>query len=598
MIEARDLTKIYAGKAAVDHLTFTVEPGQVTGFLGPNGAGKSTTMRLILGLDRPQSGIALINGRRYRDLKDPLRTVGALLEAKTVHPGRSARNHLLFLAQTQGLPARRVEEVLALVGLQDVADKRAGGFSLGMSQRLGVAVAMLGDPEVLLLDEPVNGLDPEGVLWIRNLMKQLAAEGRTILVSSHLMNEMAVTADHLIVIGRGKLITEASTEDVIARSTDKSVRVRTPDADRLAELITAAGGKVVRGAPADGAGLLTVTGLEAPRIGELAASASIVLHELTPLASLEGAFMELTSGSVEFGVPGPDPVKTGEREGPMTTTSPVTPTRGPADPAAGRHAGFAGLLRAEWTKIRSVRSTVWTLVIFVVVCIGFTALIAWLTETHWYGPRAASRDVRAISDPVGFILGTGVGLGQLAIGVLGVLVITSEYSSGVIRASLLAVPRRLPVLAAKAVVFAVLLLVVTEIVAFCSFFVGSAILHAHVPVSLSGSGVTRAVAGAGLYLTVLGLLALAIGTMIRHTAGAISTIIGIVFVLPILSGLLPSSWGAHINAYLPEQAGTLITHTHEQSGDLLSPWQGFGVLCIWTVLALAAAAYLLERRDA
>ena len=309
MIEAQDLTKVYGGKAAVDHLSFTVEPGRVTGFLGPNGAGKSTTMRLILGLDRPQSGYALINGRRYRDLKDPLHTVGALLEAKSVHPGRSARNHLLFLAQTQGIPASRVEEVLALVGLQDVADKRAGGFSLGMSQRLGVAVAMLGDPEILLLDEPVNGLDPEGVLWIRNLMKSLAAEGRTVLVSSHLMNEMAVTADHLIVIGRGRLITEASTEDVIARSTDKSVRVRTPDADRMAEMIAAAGGKVVRGGAEsgaevgaqNGAGLLTVTGLEAPRIGELAASASIVLYELTPLASLEGAFMELTSGSVEFG---------------------------------------------------------------------------------------------------------------------------------------------------------------------------------------------------------------------------------------------------------------------------------------------------------
>jgi ABC-2 type transport system ATP-binding protein len=309
MIEAQDLTKVYGGKAAVDHLSFTVEPGRVTGFLGPNGAGKSTTMRLILGLDRPQSGYALINGRRYRDLSDPLHTVGALLEAKSVHPGRSARNHLLFLAQTQGIPAGRVEEVLALVGLQDVADKRAGGFSLGMSQRLGVAVAMLGNPEILLLDEPVNGLDPEGVLWIRNLMKSLAAEGRTVLVSSHLMNEMAVTADHLIVIGRGKLITEASTEDVIARSADKSVRVRTPDADRLAEMIAAAGGKVVRGGAdsgavsgaENGAGLLTVTGLEAPRIGELAASASIVLHELTPLASLEGAFMELTSGSVEFG---------------------------------------------------------------------------------------------------------------------------------------------------------------------------------------------------------------------------------------------------------------------------------------------------------
>ncbi len=324
MIEVRDLTKRYGDKLAVDHLSFTVEPGRVTGFLGPNGAGKSTTMRLILGLDYPNAGTATINGRRYRDLPSPLRTVGALLEAKSVHGGRSARNHLLFLAQTQGLPHSRVDEVLGLVGLQAVADKRAGSFSLGMSQRLGIAAALLGDPQVLLLDEPVNGLDPEGVLWIRNLMKQLAAEGKTILVSSHLMNEMAVTADYLIVIGRGKLIVESSTEDVIARSADKSVRVRTPDAPRLAGLITAAGGTATPGengggpgapAPGNGADLLTVTGLPASRIGEIAASASVVLHELTPLASLEEAFMELTSGSVEFGrrdQPGqpspPDPV--------------------------------------------------------------------------------------------------------------------------------------------------------------------------------------------------------------------------------------------------------------------------------------------------
>jgi ABC-2 type transport system ATP-binding protein len=307
MIEVRDLTKRYGDKLAVDHLSFTVEPGRVTGFLGPNGAGKSTTMRLVLGLDYPETGTATINGQRYRDLPSPLRTVGALLEAKSVHGGRSARNHLLFLAQTQGLPRSRVDEVLGLVGLQAVADKRAGSFSLGMSQRLGIAAALLGDPQVLLLDEPVNGLDPEGVLWIRNLMKQLAAEGRTILVSSHLMNEMAVTADHLIVIGRGKLIVESATEDVIARSADKSVRVRTPDAPRLAELITAAGGTVTPGengggpaTPGNGAGLLTVTGLPASRIGEIAASAAAVLHELTPLASLEEAFMELTSGSVEF----------------------------------------------------------------------------------------------------------------------------------------------------------------------------------------------------------------------------------------------------------------------------------------------------------
>ncbi|HUA27484.1 MAG TPA: ATP-binding cassette domain-containing protein [Streptosporangiaceae bacterium] len=306
MIEVRDLTKQYGGKLAVDHLTFSVEPGRVTGFLGPNGAGKSTTMRLVLGLDHPTAGTATINGKQYEELANPLRTVGALLEAKSVHGGRSARNHLLFLAQTQGLPKSRVDEVLGLVGLQDVANKRAGTFSLGMSQRLGIAAAMLGNPEILLLDEPVNGLDPEGVLWIRNLMKQLAAEGRTILVSSHLMNEMAVTADYLIVIGRGKLITQSTTEDVIARSTDTSVRVRTPQAERLAELITAAGGTAKpgenggRAAPGNGAGLLTVTGLPASRIGEIAASASIVLHELTPLASLEEAFMELTSGSVEF----------------------------------------------------------------------------------------------------------------------------------------------------------------------------------------------------------------------------------------------------------------------------------------------------------
>ena len=318
MIEAHDLTKRYGDKLAVDHLSFTVEPGTVTGFLGPNGAGKSTTMRLILGLDRPQDGTATINGKRYRDLADPLRTVGALLEAKSVHSGRSARSHLLFLAQTQGLPSTRVDEVLGLVGLQDVARKRAGGFSLGMSQRLGIAAALLGDPQVLLLDEPVNGLDPEGVLWARNLMKHLAAEGKTVFVSSHLMNEMAVTADHLIVIGRGKLIADCSTQDFIARSSDKSVLVRTPDAARLTGLITAAGGRVssedqppaghpAGSAPAGSApvGALAVTGLEAARVGELAAGAGIVLHELTPRASLEEAFLEMTSGSLEFGVHDP-----------------------------------------------------------------------------------------------------------------------------------------------------------------------------------------------------------------------------------------------------------------------------------------------------
>ena len=299
LIEARELTKRFGDKVAVDHLSFTVEPGRVTGFLGPNGAGKSTTMRLITGLDRPDGGSATIGGLAYAQLTKPLTRVGALLEARGLHPGRSARNHLLYLAQTQDIPARRVDEVLDLVGLREVANKRAGGFSLGMTQRLGIAAAMLGDPPVLLLDEPVNGLDPEGIRWVRTFMRQLASEGRTIFVSSHLMSEMAVTADHLVVIGRGALIADCSTEEFIEKSSERSVLVRSPDLGRLRELIIDEGGAVKTSDGDDG---FVVTGLPAARIGELAAGASLVLHELTPqLPSLEEAFMELTAGSVEYG---------------------------------------------------------------------------------------------------------------------------------------------------------------------------------------------------------------------------------------------------------------------------------------------------------
>ena len=307
LIEARELTKRFGDKVAVDHLSFTVEPGKVTGFLGPNGAGKSTTMRLITGLDRPDGGTATIGGLAYAQLSKPLTRVGALLEARGLHPGRSARNHLLFLAQTQDIRASRVDEVLDLVGLSEVANKRAGGFSLGMTQRLGIAAAMLGDPPVLLLDEPGNGLDPEGIRWVRTFMRQLAGEGRTVFVSSHLMSEMAVTADHLVVIGRGKLIADSSTEEFIERSSERSVLVKSPDAARLRELITAEGGAVQRDTAPGGEDKnadegMIVTGLPAPRIGELAAGASLVLHELTPqLPSLEEAFMELTADSVEYG---------------------------------------------------------------------------------------------------------------------------------------------------------------------------------------------------------------------------------------------------------------------------------------------------------
>ena len=297
MIEVKDLVKRYGETTAVDHLSFTVEPGRITGFLGPNGAGKSTTMRLILGLDRPSSGTALIDGMPYRSLPDPLRYVGALLEAKAVHPGRTAFNHLLYLAQTQGVPKSRINEVLDLVGLSAVAKKRTKGFSLGMGQRLGIAAALLGNPRLLILDEPVNGLDPEGIVWIRNLMKQLAAEGRTIFVSSHLMNEMAVTADHVVVIGRGRLIADTPMDEFIARYAETVVLVRTPQAEKLREALNGLGAVVT--SQQDGALLVNKT--EAAAIGELAAANGIVLHELSPQrGSLEEAFMELTREDVQF----------------------------------------------------------------------------------------------------------------------------------------------------------------------------------------------------------------------------------------------------------------------------------------------------------
>jgi ABC-2 type transport system ATP-binding protein len=304
MIDVHDLTKSYRGKVVVDRLSFTVQPGRVTGFLGPNGAGKSTTMRLIVGLDHPTGGTATIDGRRYAELSRPLMRVGALLDAEAVHPGRSAYNHLLFLAQSQGLPRSRVGAVLDLVGLHDVVADRAGTFSLGMRQRLGIAVALLGDPAVLILDEPINGLDPDGIFWIRNLMKSLAGEGRTVFVSSHLMGEMAVTADHLIVIGRGRLIAESSTHEFIDRSSHKSVRVMSAEPARLRAVLVGAGAKISDELDA----AAVVRGLDARHIGALAAQASIVLWELSPqLASLEDAFRELTHDNRDFGAPDTPP---------------------------------------------------------------------------------------------------------------------------------------------------------------------------------------------------------------------------------------------------------------------------------------------------
>jgi ABC-2 type transport system ATP-binding protein len=298
MIEARGLVKRYGSTAAVNDLSFTIRPGLVTGFLGPNGAGKTTTMRLILGLDYPSAGTVTVDGKPYAQLPDPMHEVGALLDAGAVHGGRTARNHLLCLAQTNGIAKRRVDDVLGLVGLTDVAGKRSRGFSLGMRQRLGIAAALLGDPQILMFDEPVNGLDPEGILWIRNLMKSLAAEGRTVLVSSHLMSEMEYTADHLLVIGRGQLIADCGMAEFIARSSGQAVLVRTPQPDLLARTVAVAGGSV---SPGQDEGKLEIRGLTEEQVSDLAFAHGIRLYHLAATkVSLEHAFMELTADSVEY----------------------------------------------------------------------------------------------------------------------------------------------------------------------------------------------------------------------------------------------------------------------------------------------------------
>jgi ABC-2 type transport system ATP-binding protein len=296
-IEVRHLTKRYGATLAVDDLSFDVNPGLVTGFLGPNGSGKTTTMRLILGLDHPTSGQVSVGGRPYRDLPAPLREVGALIDAKAVHPSRTAFHYLLGLAQSNAIPTSRVDEVLGLVGMEAVAGKRVGGFSLGMSQRLGIAGALLGDPAVLMFDEPLNGLDPEGIVWIRQLMQQLADEGRTVFVSSHLMNEMAVTADHLIVIGHGKLLRDEGVNDFVDSSSEHRVLVRSPQLDELSAELIKAGARVRPGTEES----IEVAGMDARSIGDLAAAKGLTLHELaTQRASLEDAFMDLTHDSTEF----------------------------------------------------------------------------------------------------------------------------------------------------------------------------------------------------------------------------------------------------------------------------------------------------------
>ena len=590
MIEVRDLSKSYGDKLAVDQLTFNVRPGMVTGFLGPNGAGKSTTMRVILGLDRPTAGSATVNGKAYRDHAAPLREVGAILEARAIHTGRTAYTHLVALAQTHGIPRSRVDEVIALVGLQDVAHKRVGSFSLGMGQRLGIAAALLGDPKTLILDEPSNGLDPEGIRWIRNLLRSLAAEGRTVFVSSHLMSEMSMMADWLIVVGRGRLIADSTVEGFVKLASGEAVRVRTPDAARLRSLAEAVDGVTVTASDDGDGSVLSLAGhLECSsrraRCGQ---------HHRAPRA-------HAGAGIARGGVHAPDPQLGGVSSGAHARrdTGGSGSMSAVANRTGGEHAAplpgvsLGRVVRSEWTKLWSLRSTRWSLLVSVVAMAGLGILVSAVQMAHW---NQMSFDDRASFDPVDVSLG-GWHVAQLAIGVLGVLLITGEYSTGQIRSTFAAVPRRLPVLWAKAGVYAAITFVLMVAASFTAFLVSQPILRRHhVDTTLSSPHVLRAVIGAALFLTVTGLLGVSLGALVRNTAGGIATFAGLMFVLPGITAILPHSWGDSIDPYLPLSAGTdILTIHHDPSA--LSAWPGFLLFLGYALAALALSAILLVRRD-
>lgn len=505
MIEATGLSKRFGATVAVDDLSFTVPPGQVTGFLGPNGAGKSTTMRMILGLDAPTTGSVTVNGRRYRDIDRPLLEVGALLDARAIHGGRSAYDHLRALALSNAIGRSRIDEVLDQVGLRSVAHNRTAGFSLGMAQRLGIAAALLGDLAVLLFDEPVNGLDPEGVVWIRTLLRSLAADGRTVLLSSHLMSEMTLTADRLIVIGRGRLIAETTIGDMLRGGSSRCVRVRSPQAAPLASRLEERGAVVVHEAD----DTLHVSGVGSDAIGALAAANGWPLRELA------------------------------ERQ----------------------------------------------------ATLGLAALLAIFLPDQLSAQDRASLDTTRVS------LG-GIHLSQVAFGVIGVLAITGEYATGTIRVSLAAVPRRRVFLAAKAAAFSMVALAVAVASCVAAYLVfQGALSDDGLRSGITDPGVLRALVGGGLFLALLGLLGLALGAIVRSGAGAIATLLSLLFVPPVLLELLPHSWKTTIGPYVPMQAGSQILSLRDD-GSALSPWAGLGVFGLYVLAGIALAFVLINRRDA
>ena len=595
MIEINNLTKRYSDTVAVDDLSFTVPSGQVTGFLGPNGAGKSTTMRVIMGLDRATKGSATIDGRTYTDQRAPLRHVGALLEAKAVHPGRSAYAHLLALAQTHGLPRGRVDQVIDLVGLRSVAGRRAGGFSLGMGQRLGLAVALLGDPSTIILDEPVNGLDPDGVLWIRTLLRSLAEEGRTVLVSSHLMSEMALTAEHLIIVGRGRLLADTSVDELIATATNRPVAVTSPDAAALADLLPRLGATVTSLAP----DRLDIHGIGADVIGDTAAQHGLRLHELhTTAASLEEVYLALTHDSREYRHRHHERLTVQHRRGPegcgMTTNTntntgrpPASGTSSPsarrqvrpvADPDRGPTVGR--LVLSEWTKLRSLRSSWWTLGLAALIGLGLAVAVAY---TLGAGGDLGDDNVATVLASTGFA--------ALVMGVLGALQMSGEYATGTISVSLTAVPRRWTLLAAKAAVLVAVVAPVSLAISAGTLLIGDAVIGGGVAFSW------EAVLGNTAYLTAVALLALGLATVVRSTAMSITLLVAVVFVLPPLLPLLPWEWVETVADIFPGAAWESLISTvpgTSTMGDVTA----VTTLVLWALVPLTAGAILLTRRDA
>lgn len=600
-IEVEELSKRFGAVTAVDRVSFTVRAGEVTGFLGRNGAGKTTTLRMVLGLERPSSGSTTIDGRRYGELVDPLRQVGSLLDARAVRPGSTAEQHLRALARSNDIDTHRVDEVLRTVGLEDDGHRRTGEFSLGMLQRLGLAAALLGDPSVLVLDEPLNGLDPAGIIWFRCLVRRWAEEGRAVLLSSHIMTEMALSADRLLVIGQGRLLVDSDMATFRREHENEGMRVRTPDARTLGRELHAVGARVQ---DVD-TGTLLVTGADGPTIGRLALGSGVEVDELTPVRrSLEAAFMELTEpAGQESALPGAGP-STGTGPTPDAAMSAsVVPVR--LQDRAGAGAGtdtdggraparFRDIVASEFVKFRST-STGPLLVAGTVVAGSGTAVLFANSVNQRYSDFAG--DERLSFDPTLTSL-RGRSIVQVTLGILGVLSMTSEFGTDTIVPSLAAVPDRPRLLAAKAVTTAGIGLATGLVTSTGAFLAGQALLgrHGSPSASLRSRDSARAVLGGALHASTAGLLGLGAGTLLRSSAGAVATIFGAEWLVPGIAPGLPAGLADAFARYWPTEAGARVL-TARPDPDLLGPWSGLGVMAGPTAAVLVAALVAFHERD-